>query len=68
MSLAELVILSVTVEGRSKSVVARDYGITRYWVHQLVARYESEGAAAFVCPAHGDRIPTRGRLASRSRT
>jgi transposase InsO family protein len=47
MSLAELVIVSVTVEGRSKSEVARDYGISRYWVQQLVKRYEAEGAAAF---------------------
>ena len=47
MSLAELVIVSVKVEGRSKSEVARDYGISRYWVHQLVSRYEAEGEAAF---------------------
>jgi transposase len=47
MSLAELVITSVTVEGRSKSEVARDYKITRYWVQQLVKRYEAEGEAAF---------------------
>jgi transposase len=47
MSLAELVITSVKVEGRSKSEVARDYKISRYWVHQLVTRYEAEGEAAF---------------------
>jgi transposase len=47
MSLAELVILSVKVEGRSKSEVARDYRISRYWVHQLVRRYEAEGEAAY---------------------
>jgi len=47
MSLAELVITSVKVEGRSKSEVARDYRISRYWVQQLVARYEAEGTAAF---------------------
>jgi transposase InsO family protein len=47
MSLAELVILSVTVEGRSKSEVARDYKISRYWVQQLVRRYDAEGQAAF---------------------
>jgi hypothetical protein len=34
MSLAELVILSVKVEGRSKSEVAGDYKISRYWVQQ----------------------------------
>ena len=47
MSLAELVVLSVKVEGRSKSEVARDYRICRYWVHQLVRRYETEGEAAY---------------------
>jgi len=47
MSLVELVIVSVKVEGRSKSEVARDYKISRYWVQQLVKRYEAEGEAAF---------------------
>jgi len=47
MSLAELVILSVKLEGRSKSEVARDYRVSRYWVQQLVRRYETEGEAAF---------------------
>ena len=46
MSLAELVIISVTVEGRTKSEVARDYKISRYWVQQLVHRYELEGDAS----------------------
>jgi transposase-like protein len=47
MSKAQLVITAVVLEGRSKSDVARDYGLSRYWVHQLVKRYEAEGAAAF---------------------
>lgn len=47
MSLAELVITSVTVEGRSKSEVARDYKISRYWVQQLIKRYQAEGQGAF---------------------
>jgi len=47
MSLAELVVVSVEVEGRSKSEVARDYKVSRYWVQQLVKRYEREGEAAF---------------------
>ena len=47
MSLAELVITSVMVEGRTKSEVARDYRVSRYWVHQLVRRFEVEGEAAF---------------------
>jgi len=48
MSLAELVITSVKVEERTQSEVARDYKISRYWVHQLIRRYEAEGEAAFV--------------------
>jgi len=47
MSLAELVIVSVKVEGRSKSEVARDYKVSRFWVQQLVRRFEVEGEAAF---------------------
>ena len=47
MSKAQLVITAVVLEGRSKSDVARDYEVSRYWVHQLVKRYETDGAAAF---------------------
>jgi len=47
MSKAQLVITAVVLEGRSKSEVARDYNVSRYWVQQLVKRYETEGAAAF---------------------
>jgi transposase InsO family protein len=47
MPLAELVITSVKVEGRTKSEVARDYRVSRYWVHQLVKRFEAEGEAAY---------------------
>jgi transposase-like protein len=47
MSKAQLVITAVALEGRSKSEVARDYDVSRYWVQQLIKRYESEGTAAF---------------------
>ena len=47
MSLARLVITAVTVEGRSKSEVARDYGVSRVWVQKLVHRFQAEGEAAF---------------------
>ena len=47
MSMARLVITAVTVEGRSKSEVARDYGVSRVWVQELVRRYQREGPAAF---------------------
>jgi transposase InsO family protein len=47
MSLARVVITAVIVEGRSKSEVARDYGVSRVWVQKLVHRYQREGPAAF---------------------
>jgi transposase len=47
VSLARLVITAVSVEGRSHSAVARDYGISRVWVQKLVHRYQREGPAAF---------------------
>ena len=47
MSKARLIITAVVVEGRSKSEVARDYDVSRYWVQQLVRRYLAEGEAAY---------------------
>ena len=47
MSKARLIITAVVVEGRTKSEVARDYDVSRYWVQQLVRRYTEEGEAAF---------------------
>jgi hypothetical protein len=37
MSKARLIITAVVVEGRSKSEVARDYDVSRFWVQQLLA-------------------------------
>ena len=48
MARAQLIITAVVVEGRSKTEVARDYGVSRYWVQQLVSRYQREGPAAFL--------------------
>jgi transposase InsO family protein len=47
MSMARVVITAVVVEGRPKSVVAREYGVSRRWVQVLVGRYMAEGEAAF---------------------
>jgi transposase len=47
MSLARLVITAVTVEGRTRTAVAADYGVSRRWVQKLLRRYEQEGEAAF---------------------
>jgi transposase InsO family protein len=62
MSLARLVITAVTVEGRSKSEVARDYGITRFWVQTLVKRFETEGEAAY--EPHSRRPRSNSRAVS----
>lgn len=43
MSLARLVVTAVKLEGRSKAEVARDYGMSRRWVHELVRRFDAEG-------------------------
>lgn len=45
MSMARLVVTAVVVEGRSKSEVARAYGVSRRWVHELVRRWEADGEA-----------------------
>ncbi|MGH2695627.1 MAG: DDE-type integrase/transposase/recombinase, partial [Actinomycetota bacterium] len=45
MSLGRLVVTAVRVEGRSKSEVARSYGVSRQWVHELVSRYDAQGEA-----------------------
>ncbi len=45
MGMAQLVVASVLIEGRSKSEVARTYGVSRRWVVTLVQRYLAEGDA-----------------------
>jgi transposase InsO family protein len=45
VSLGRLVVTAVVELGRSKADVARDYGVSRRWVHELVRRYEAEGDA-----------------------
>lgn len=45
MGMPQLVVTAVLVEARSKSEVARDYGVSRRWVITLVQRYLAEGEA-----------------------
>jgi transposase InsO family protein len=45
MGMPELVVAAVLEQGRSKSEVARDYGVSRRWVITLVQRFEAEGPA-----------------------
>jgi transposase InsO family protein len=47
-SLARLVVTAVLVEGRTKAEVARDYGVSRQWVHELTKRYLTEGDGGLV--------------------
>jgi transposase InsO family protein len=45
MSMPQLIVTAVLVEGRSKSEVARDYRVSRRWVITLVQRFLAEGEA-----------------------
>ena len=54
-SLARLIVTAVVVEGRSKAEVARDYGISRQWAHELVTRFEAEGDAGLVARSRRPR-------------
>ena len=45
MGMPQLVVTAVLVEGRSKSEVARQYGLSRRWVITVVQRYLAEGEA-----------------------
>lgn len=45
MSLGRLVVTAVKELGLPKAKVARDYGISRRWVHELIRRYEADGQA-----------------------
>jgi transposase InsO family protein len=45
MGMPQLVVTAALVEGRSKSEVAREYGVSRRWVITLVQRYLAEGDA-----------------------
>lgn len=47
MSITRLVITSVVVEKRPVREVAAQYGVSRSWIYELVARYRDEGEAAF---------------------
>jgi transposase InsO family protein len=59
MGMPELVVAAVLEQGRSKSEVARTYGVSRRWVITLVQRFEAEGPAG---------LRPRSRRPSRSPT
>jgi transposase InsO family protein len=47
VSKARLVITAVVLEGRPAAEVAAEYGVSRSWLYELLARYRAEGDAAF---------------------
>jgi len=46
-SKARLVITAITLEHRTVAEVVADYGVSKSWVYELLARYRAEGDAAF---------------------
>jgi transposase InsO family protein len=47
VSRARLVITAVVVEGRPAAEVIAEYGVSKSWLYELLARYRAEGEAAF---------------------
>lgn len=46
-SKARLVVTAVFLENRPVAEVVRDFGVSRSWLYELLARYRAEGEAAF---------------------
>ena len=46
-SKARLIITAITLENRTVTDVVRDYGVSKSWVYELLARYRDEGETAF---------------------
>ena len=63
MPMAQLIITAVIVEGRTKTEVARDYGVSRYWVQQLVqpVRTGRPGRVSAAVPAAASQPARRRR-------
>src|SRR5436190_8913311 len=47
MSLNRLLITAVVVENRPVRDVAATYGVSKSWLHELLARYQREGDVVF---------------------
>ena len=47
MSKARLVITAVVLEGRPAADVIAEYGVSKSWLYELLARYREQGDAAF---------------------
>ena len=59
MTLNRLVITAVVAENRPVPEVAAQYGVSRSWLYELLARYRGEGEAVFESPARDDHSRTR---------
>jgi transposase len=53
VSKVRLVITAVVVEGRPVREVSAAYGLARSWIYELLARYRTEGDAAFEARSGG---------------
>src|SRR5512139_2383738 len=47
MSKTRLVITAVVIQNRPVAQVAVEYGVSRSWLYELLARYRTEGDSAF---------------------
>ena len=47
MSKTHLVITAVVIEKRPVREVAAEYGVSKSWIYELLARYAREGEAAY---------------------
>ena len=62
MSKARLVITAVVLERRPAAQVAAEYGVSKSWLYELLARYRAEGEAAFEPRSRRPhRTPTKTR-------
>jgi transposase InsO family protein len=47
VSIARLVITAIEIEGRTVADVIASYGVSKSWTYELLARYRTEGEAAY---------------------
>jgi len=62
-SKARLVITAVVLENRPVAEVVRDFGVSRSWLYELLARYRAEGEAAFEPRSRRPRTSPRATAA-----
>jgi len=48
MEMAAYLVTAVLVEGQSVRQVAKEHGVSKTWLYELLARYEAEGEAGLV--------------------